>query len=490
MAARVVPLERASPEEVALALKRGELVILPTETVYGLAASALSEGALERLLEAKGERRAPLALHVAEPGEALQLLRPSRRAEALSRLMPGPLLVVGEASEAAPKRFVAPDGSVGVRCPGHDFVREVARLCGPLLLPSANRAGSLPPTDLGRALSEVGDFCAVAVDGGPSEGGVESTVVDIRGERPRVLRPGLLPVERVEEALGERVELVEPKPEGRYLRRARLVYVDAPGERFVKSAKGAASKTGGEVRFLTVGELSTILGPLAVPLSGLDRPEEAARALYPVLSELDREGLTIVAGGLPRCGLWLAVRDRLLRAASEVERPPVRVLFVCDGNTCRSVMAEYLARKLAAERGLPFEASSAGIKAKPGEEPSKLAVEALRRLGADASGHRARRLEEARPEEFDLVVTMTRAQRESVRSRFPGARVLTLSEAAGPVPGPGGGDLLRALGIEKGREGDVLDPFGASVEAYETCARQIGELVERLLRRISDGRLP
>jgi len=487
--AEVIPLASASPEEVAEALKRGEIVILPTETVYGLAALSAHDGAVGRLLKAKGERRAPLALHVASPEGALRLLEPGRRAEALARLMPGPLLLVGRASREAPRRFVSPEGSLGVRCPGHDFVRRVIELAGPLLLPSANRAGALPPTDVKWALSEVGEFCALAVDGGPSEGGVESTVVDIRGERPKVLRAGLLPVEMIEEALGEKVEVEEPKPEGRYLARARLLYIDAPGGRFIKSAKETALEVGGEVRFLTVSEIATALGPMAIPLAGLDHPEEGARRLYPLLAELDEEGLTIVAGGLPKRGLWLAIRDRLFRASSEVRRPPVKVLFVCDGNTCRSVMAEHIARKLAEERGLKLEASSAGLEAKPGSKATPLAVEALRRLGLDASGHRARRVEEVDLREFDLVVTMTKAQRESMRSRAPWASVLTLIEAAGRRKGERD-DALKALGLDKGEEADdVLDPYGASVEAYETCARQIRELVEGLLCRLLEGRL-
>lgn len=487
--ARVVPLSHASPSEVATLLQRGEIVVLPTETVYGLSALAKEEGAL-RILEAKGERRAPLALHFAFPEEALRMLKPSRRAEALSGLMPGPLLIVGEASEEAPRGFVAPDGSVGVRCPGHEFVLEVIRLCGPLLLPSANRGGALPPTTLQWAFTEVGKFCALAVDGGPSEGGVESTVVDIRGERPKVLRPGLLPVEKIKEAMGEKVDVEEPEPEGRYLRRAKLVYIDAPGDRFVKEAKKAMSGVEGEGRFLTVGELSTKLGPLSLPLSGLDHPEEAARKLYSLLAELDREGLTIISGGIPKAGLWLAVRDRLIRAASQLSRPSVKLLFVCEGNTCRSVMAERLARKLAKEQGLAFEAHSAGLEAKPGNEAASLAVEALRRLGVDASGHAARRLEELDLTEFDLVVTMTRAQKESVKKKFPESKVVTLTEAAGLREREE--DILKALGMERDEPiGDVLDPYGASVEAYETCARQIKELVGMVLRLLFvEGSLP
>ncbi len=316
LAMRLAGEREISPEEVAEVIKESKLAVVPTETVYGLAASASEEGAYRALLKAKGQRRAPLAVHVAEPEEALEFVRPNPRFEALCRaLMPGPLTLVAEAGGRTPPHLVASDGSVGVRCPGHDFVRSCIRLSGPILLPSANRAGSLPPLTVEEAISEVGEHCEIAIDGGTSPGGLESTVVDTRGERARILRPGLVNLEAIREVLGEEVECVPPSPEGRYLRRARLIFVKARGEEFVNRAEEWRGREG--VAFLVASETARLLEG-AVALAPRSRPDLAAKNLYSLLRRLDAEGRLIICEDFGEEGLWRAVTDRLIRSASEV----------------------------------------------------------------------------------------------------------------------------------------------------------------------------
>jgi len=148
----------------------------------------------------------------------------------------------------------------------------------------------------------------------------------------------------------------------------------------------------------------------------------------------------------------------------------LKVLFVCTGNTCRSPMAEYIARKMIGERKLNgVEVSSAGLWALTGEPASGQAARVLEEMGLDAAGHRAALLSRADVEGADLILTMTGVHRAAVVEAFPGAahKVFTLAEFAGEA-------------------GDVPDPIGQPVEAYRECARRLKELIEKALDKISN----
>lgn len=148
----------------------------------------------------------------------------------------------------------------------------------------------------------------------------------------------------------------------------------------------------------------------------------------------------------------------------------MKVLFVCTGNTCRSSMAEALARKIRDGRPAPgagLEFSSAGVAAWPGDRPSWQAVEVMAELGVDLTGHAASRLRREDVEEADLILTMTAYQRDAVLSFVPSAekKVFTLAEYAGAG-------------------GEVPDPIGQPVEVYRRCARRLEELIARVLDRL------
>ncbi len=202
---------RAVVRQAVDALADGRLVGLPTETVYGLAASALRPEAVARLQESKGRpENKPLALAVGGAAEALDwvpAMSPLGRRLA-RRCWPGPVtLVFGDGVERGllsrlpepVRRRVAPAGTLGLRVPAHDAVLQVLqRLAGPLVLSSANASGAPPATTAGQVVEAVGDGLALVIDGGPSHYGQASTVVKVSGDRFEVLREGVVSAAQLE----------------------------------------------------------------------------------------------------------------------------------------------------------------------------------------------------------------------------------------------------------------------------------------------------
>lgn len=301
------------PEDAAVALRRGGLVILPTETVYGLAADAGNAEAVAAIFEAKGRPRFnPLIAHVSDAAEAERIAVFDDRARALAdAFWPGPLTLVAPVRDRERVCDLARAGldSVAVRVPGHARARAViAAFGGPVVAPSANRSGRPSPTTYDDAMEETGRFAASAVDGGPCAVGVESTVVSVLDGRIALLRPGSVTREEIEAVAGP---LAETAGDGhRSPGRLALHYApDAP----VRIE--AAQARPGEILLgfgPGVGEARWSLSP-----SGDLR--EAAANLFRRLREADRERpIGIAVSPIPVHGLGEAINDRLKRAAGFV----------------------------------------------------------------------------------------------------------------------------------------------------------------------------
>ena len=190
-----------TPEIAAAIIRNGGLVAIPTETVYGLGANGLDENAVAKIFEAKGRPQDhPLILHVAEPREM-------ERAYLLAeKFWPGPLTMVLPVKDIVPKRTTAGLNTVAVRCPDSDVTRKIIALSGvPIAAPSANISGKPSTTTAEHVRHDHDGRIDAIVDGGPCRVGVESTIVDLTEDRPRLLRPGGITPEQLTQVLGDLV---------------------------------------------------------------------------------------------------------------------------------------------------------------------------------------------------------------------------------------------------------------------------------------------
>ncbi len=194
--------------EVAAALATGETAIFPTDTVYGVGCALENRGGVVRLFDIKGRPAGkPIAVLLAGPEQVARLARvPGALAElthsVIARYWPGGLTLVLPALPGLPPELVGPAGGVGLRMPDHHFTLELLRLAGPLPTTSANRSGSPSPTDASQAAADLGELVDVVADAGPCPGGVESSVLNLCGTHPRLLREGAVSRAQLEMVLG------------------------------------------------------------------------------------------------------------------------------------------------------------------------------------------------------------------------------------------------------------------------------------------------
>lgn len=307
------PLTGDTLEKAAEALRAGQLVILPTETVYGLAADASNPEAVSKIFEAKGRPRFnPLIAHVADLAAAESVAVFDDRARALAQAFwPGPLTIVAPVRQTGAVCDLARAGldSVAIRVPAHETARALLKFFGgAVVAPSANRSGRPSPTTFEDAVEETGASAGAVIDGGPCAEGVESTVVSVLGDQVALLRPGTTTREQLEAVVGPLAVVAE---EGhRSPGRLTLHYApDAP----VRINVSEVSE--GEV-LLGFGEG---VGDPRWSLSAKGDLREAAANLFRMLREADRtKPKGIAVSPIPETGLGEAINDRLKRAAGYV----------------------------------------------------------------------------------------------------------------------------------------------------------------------------
>lgn len=306
--------------EAARLIRAGELVAFPTETVYGLGADATRADAIAALYAAKGRpAHNPLIVHVPDTAAAFAIGVATEDARRLAeRFWPGPLTLVLARREPCPvvPAVSAGTATVALRVPNHPAAQALLRAAAtPVAAPSANRSGRLSPTRPEHVMASLGGRIAAVLDGGPTEVGLESTVIACIGDTVRLLRPGGIAVEQVNAALGRAVERAADKTDS-----AQLL---SPG--LLDSHYAPRARLRLDADTVEPGEALLAFGPNPLPhlgpmvnLSPTGDVAEAAATLFDALHRLDATGVAAIAVmNVPETGLGHAIRDRLKRAAAD-----------------------------------------------------------------------------------------------------------------------------------------------------------------------------
>lgn len=305
-------------------LRRGGLVAFPTETVYGLGANALDAAAVARIFEAKGRpANNPIIVHIADAGQVTQVasLWPAIAATLAVRFWPGPLTLVLPKHPNVPDIVTAGGPTVAVRIPAHPIARALLNAVQlPLAAPSANRSGDLSPTTAEHVKSALGGRIDMILDGGPCPGGIESTVLDVTSDPPRLLRPGLITIEQIERVIGPILRFAPGDPDQPLASPGMLPRHYAPRTPLEIAADDGRSRVLELVRQGTrVAWLTRDTAPFAGESGREMLPREPAgyaAELYAALHRLDALALDrIIVSRPPEGDDWLAIRDRLHRAS-------------------------------------------------------------------------------------------------------------------------------------------------------------------------------
>lgn len=341
MPARTLTVDPGTPDpeairEAAAVISAGGLVAFPTETVYGLGADALNPRAVERIFAAKGRPvDNPIIVHIADAsalGRLVTDVRPVAQT-LIERCWPGPLTLVLPAAPVVPSVTRGGLPTVAVRVPAHPVALALIRASGcPVAAPSANRSGRPSPTTAQHVLADLRGSIDLVLDGGPTSVGVESTVLDLTGATPLLLRPGGLPLETLEAIIGR---VAEPEPGAapaalmrspgtryrHYAPRARVVLVEAPASTVAEQLAAAVHRLWAEglrVAAMVTAEAASEVpsGAVVLVMGPRSEPAVIATRLFAMMRELDDAGMdAIVVEGISERGVGRAVMDRLRRAA-------------------------------------------------------------------------------------------------------------------------------------------------------------------------------
>lgn len=341
---KILEINKNSPEEdkinqAAEVLKSGGTVVFPTETVYGLGANALDENAVKKIFAAKGRPSDnPLIIHIWDIGQASGLVSeiPGALHTLAEAFWPGPLTLVMKKSPKVPELVTAGLDTVGIRMPDHTIALALLKETGvPVAAPSANISGSPSPTRAEHVIKDMNGKVDIIIDGGDCIVGLESTVLDITGDTPVILRPGGITAEQIQEVLGKiavdkhvygkfDAQGVRPKSPGvkyrHYSPKAEVILVEGPVDQIAGEILRQARdfEAGGKKVGILATDQTKDWYPCGIVISAGDRnnPQTIAANIFKLLRQFDETGVDVIlAEGIDKKGIGMAIMNRMIRAA-------------------------------------------------------------------------------------------------------------------------------------------------------------------------------
>ncbi len=341
---KIFKVDKIEPEFQSISyaaevLKKGGTVAFPTETVYGLGANALDEDAVNRIFAAKGRPSDnPLIVHIWNINQINELVSeiPDIFFKLAEKFWPGPLTLVMKKSSWIPELVTAGLDTVGIRMPNHPAALLLLKYADiPVAAPSANISGSPSPTRVEHVINDLNNKVDVIIDGGDCAVGLESTVLDITGNEPVILRPGGVTPEQIEKTLGRvvvdkyvysKLETQSTKPRSpgvkykHYSPRAKVIVVDGPLDKLIAEINKQAQnhiKQNKRVGIMATEQTKDyyVYGEI---LSAGDRekPETIAANFFRLLRFFDEKGMDVIlTEGIDRSGIGIAIMNRMIRAA-------------------------------------------------------------------------------------------------------------------------------------------------------------------------------
>lgn len=323
--------ESSDLSEAAKIIRNGGLVAMPTETVYGLAADALNGAAVKKIFKVKGRPcDNPLIVHISKFDEIYNLVSkvPENAKLLAEKFWAGPLTMILPKSEKVPNEVTAGLDTVAIRMPSHDLARKFISLCRtPVAAPSANLSGKPSPTTFEHVVYDLDGRVEAIIDGGSCEFGVESTVITLATNPPKLLRPGGITLEQLRNVLGEVImdnavlhqlkeNVVASSPGMKYKHYApstRVVMINGSSEAF---AEYVNIKAKDDILALCFDEDVPMLKVQALSYGSVQNQKQQAAKLFDTLREVDKYEVTCVYAHAPSTsGIGLATYNRLIRAA-------------------------------------------------------------------------------------------------------------------------------------------------------------------------------
>lgn len=314
-------------------IKNGGLVVFPTETVYGLGGNALTQDSAEKIYKAKGRPSDnPLIVHIAELEDMKKLVKemPEEIYRLAEAFWPGPLTVILEKSDLVPKKTTGGLNTVAIRMPDHDAALAFIKAAGGYVAaPSANSSGRPSPTLASHALEDLDGMVDLILDGGLTGIGIESTIVDLTGEKPTILRPGAITKDMLEKILGEvqqdpdllNQDTLPPKAPGmkytHYAPKGELFIVSGDSEKVVEHINELVHTSDKLCGVLATEETKDrYIADSVKSLGARRKEEEIARRMYKLLREFDEEKIEVIySESFEGSELGQAIMNRLLKAA-------------------------------------------------------------------------------------------------------------------------------------------------------------------------------